>query len=72
MEDCYATWELENDIPANLIKEFEESTALEVETISTRSMGQICNILNVIKDDSIKPHIKKCKMDRHVIAIDDG
>lgn len=72
VDDCHATWELEKDIPANLIKEFEESTAVDVETIAMRSLGQTSNILNVIKHDSTKPQIKKCKMDRHTVAIDDG
>ena len=72
VDDCYATWELEKDIPANLITEFEECTAVEVETIPTRSLGQTSNILNVIKCDSTKPQVKKCKMDRHTIATDDG
>lgn len=59
-------------IPANLIKEFEEYTKLEVERISTRSMGQTCNILNVVKSDSTKPQVKKCKVDRDTISADDG
>ena len=30
MDDCFATWEVEKDIPANVIKEFEECAELEV------------------------------------------
>ena len=62
MDDCFATWEVEKDIPANVIKEFEECAELEVERISTRSMGQTCNVLNVVKSDNTKPHLKKCKI----------
>ena len=72
MEDCYATWELEKDIPSQLIKEFEESALLEIDEISSKSMGQTSKILNITRSDSAKHQPKKSKIDRTTIDMDNG
>lgn len=72
VEDCYATWELEKHIPSQLIKEFEESALLEIDEISSKSVGQTSKILNITRSDNAKHQLKKSKIDRTTIDMDNG
>jgi len=71
LDECYATWELEKDIPPHIIKEFKESTAVVADEISARNMAQTATTLTVA-NLTTEPQAKKSKTERITVVKDDG
>jgi len=65
MDDCHVTWEQEEHIPKQIVKEFEKSTMVVVNEISRHTMGQTSRILDVTSNDKAKSESKRSKKDSY-------
>ena len=72
MDDCHVTWEREEDIPREIIHEYETQVNTCVIEMCTEHVGQTCYTLNVSSQQEVEPAIKRPKCDRVVLDGDNG
>jgi hypothetical protein len=74
VEDCYTSWEKEENVPCSIIDEFNSQMEVLVEEESQQQNGHTCCILRVGKRNEkvVQPNKKVKKCDRIVIGENSG
>lgn len=73
MEDCKVTWEKEEAIPKSILEEYEADVLVDVQQLSTKSMGHTSHTLSVTtREKNPEPDSKKQKTDRITVQCDNG
>lgn len=73
IEDCYTTWEKEENVPCDIIDEFDTQTMVSIEQVSHEQNGHTFCTLKVNKSGDVsEPQRKVKKCDRIIVANDSG
>ena len=72
IDSCHASWEKEENIPVDVIKEFEEQATLQINAISMPQFGKTSCTLIVDNKLDYEPQQKAKKSDRIIIEEDCG
>lgn len=72
-EDCHVSWKKEELIPKAVIEEYKSDSLVQVQQLSTDSIGQTSHTLCVTtKEKDVTPENKRHKSDRIVVQLDNG